>query len=206
MVQIIQQREPSLRDSNPDEIEIDFETLRGSTLRELEKYVAECLRKKPGRKKGELKNKLLPKSTKGPDDQKAKTLEQRSEQNEVAKKGKKGMSELLKFHDLEQRVTLVDASIQKQIHVLAYNRTNASAFIDISLSKMYIALITYQQILIHFQTQKSQIVSALAVQDLATLAVALILTLAAQIVVVNQNPEIQIQHPKRCNLHLMTEV
>ena len=46
-MQIIQTREPSLRDSNPDEIEIDFETLKPSTLRELEAYVASCLRKKP---------------------------------------------------------------------------------------------------------------------------------------------------------------
>ncbi len=47
VVHIIQSREPSLRDSNPDEIEIDFETLKPSTLRELEGYVASCLRKKP---------------------------------------------------------------------------------------------------------------------------------------------------------------
>nr|XP_027211850.1 bromodomain-containing protein 3-like isoform X1 [Penaeus vannamei] len=47
VVHIIQTREPSLRDSNPDEIEIDFETLKPSTLRELEAYVASCLRKKP---------------------------------------------------------------------------------------------------------------------------------------------------------------
>ena len=47
VVFIIQSREPSLRDSNPDEIEIDFETLKPSTLRELESYVASCLRKKP---------------------------------------------------------------------------------------------------------------------------------------------------------------
>ncbi|XP_013778221.1 bromodomain-containing protein 3-like isoform X4 [Limulus polyphemus] len=46
VVHIIQSREPSLRDSNPDEIEIDFETLKPSTLRELEAYVASCLRKK----------------------------------------------------------------------------------------------------------------------------------------------------------------
>ena len=43
MVQIIQSREHSLRETNPDEIEIDFETLKPSTLRELEKYVANCL-------------------------------------------------------------------------------------------------------------------------------------------------------------------
>ncbi|XP_072161767.1 bromodomain-containing protein 2-like isoform X3 [Bemisia tabaci] len=47
VVQIIQSREPSLRDSNPDEIEIDFETLKPSTLRALENAVAFCLRKKP---------------------------------------------------------------------------------------------------------------------------------------------------------------
>ncbi|XP_048114913.1 bromodomain-containing protein 3a isoform X5 [Alosa alosa] len=46
VVHIIQTREPSLRDSNPDEIEIDFETLKPSTLRELEKYVKSCLQKK----------------------------------------------------------------------------------------------------------------------------------------------------------------
>ena len=44
-VQIIQSREPSLRETNPYEIEIDFETLKPSTLRELEKYVATCLTK-----------------------------------------------------------------------------------------------------------------------------------------------------------------
>ncbi|XP_034876032.1 bromodomain testis-specific protein [Mirounga leonina] len=47
VVHIIHSREPSLRNSNPDEIEIDFETLKASTLRELEKYVAACLRKRP---------------------------------------------------------------------------------------------------------------------------------------------------------------
>ena len=47
VVHIIQSREPSLKDSNPDEIEIDFETLKPSTLRELERYVMSCLRKKP---------------------------------------------------------------------------------------------------------------------------------------------------------------
>ncbi|KFW79303.1 Bromodomain testis-specific protein [Manacus vitellinus] len=46
VVHIIQSREPALRNSNPDEIEIDFETLNASTLRELEKYVATCLRKR----------------------------------------------------------------------------------------------------------------------------------------------------------------
>ncbi|XP_054068285.1 bromodomain testis-specific protein [Rissa tridactyla] len=52
VVHIIQSREPSLRNSDPDEIEIDFETLKASTLRELEKYVAICLRKKPRKQQG----------------------------------------------------------------------------------------------------------------------------------------------------------
>ncbi|XP_022084196.1 bromodomain-containing protein 4-like [Acanthaster planci] len=47
VVHIIQSREPALKDSNPDEIEIDFENLKSSTLRELERYVMSCLRKKP---------------------------------------------------------------------------------------------------------------------------------------------------------------
>ena len=53
VVHIIQSREPSLRDSNPEEIEIDFETLKPSTLRELERYVMTCLRKKPRKPYGE---------------------------------------------------------------------------------------------------------------------------------------------------------
>jgi len=50
VVTIIQSREPSLKDSSPDEIEIDFETLKPSTLRELEAYVASCFNKKLPRK------------------------------------------------------------------------------------------------------------------------------------------------------------
>ncbi|NXJ89225.1 BRDT protein, partial [Corythaixoides concolor] len=45
IIHMIQSREPLLRNSNPDKIEIDIETLKASTLRELEKYVAICLRK-----------------------------------------------------------------------------------------------------------------------------------------------------------------
>ncbi|XP_067996603.1 bromodomain testis-specific protein isoform X2 [Melanerpes formicivorus] len=47
VVHIIRSGEPSLRNSDPDEMEIDFETLKSSTLRELQKYVATCLRKRP---------------------------------------------------------------------------------------------------------------------------------------------------------------
>ncbi|VDO10681.1 unnamed protein product [Rodentolepis nana] len=57
VVQIIQQREPSHRDCNPDEIEIDFETLQHSTLRELERYVKAVLQKaKPARKYNKKSN------------------------------------------------------------------------------------------------------------------------------------------------------
>ena len=51
VVDIVDMREPSVRGSNPDELEIDFETLKPSTLRELEKYVASCLRGR-GRPRG----------------------------------------------------------------------------------------------------------------------------------------------------------
>ena len=43
VVAIIQEREPSLRSANADEIEIDFEQLQPATLRELERYVNEIL-------------------------------------------------------------------------------------------------------------------------------------------------------------------
>jgi len=46
VVHIIQSKEPDLKGNNPDEIEIDFETLRPATLRELEKYVNSCVKKK----------------------------------------------------------------------------------------------------------------------------------------------------------------
>ena len=46
VVHIIQSKEPSLKGNNPDEIEIDFETLKPATLRELEKYVNSCVKKK----------------------------------------------------------------------------------------------------------------------------------------------------------------
>merc|ERR1712061_986423 len=60
VVQIIQQREPALRDSNPDEIEIDFETLKPSTLRALEHFVASSLRKKPRKKRADAGQKRGP--------------------------------------------------------------------------------------------------------------------------------------------------
>ncbi|XP_074545780.1 bromodomain-containing protein 3-like isoform X2 [Halichoeres trimaculatus] len=46
VVRIIQTLEPSVCDTNPVEIEIDFEALKPSTLRELQQYVKACLQKK----------------------------------------------------------------------------------------------------------------------------------------------------------------
>ncbi|KAM9735021.1 bromodomain-containing protein 3-like isoform 1-T3 [Menidia menidia] len=46
VVHIIQKREPNTCSGNPDEIEIDFEILKPSTLRELEQYVKSCLYKR----------------------------------------------------------------------------------------------------------------------------------------------------------------
>ncbi|KAJ0057707.1 hypothetical protein NL108_012949 [Boleophthalmus pectinirostris] len=43
VVQIIQKREPSLGQADPDEFEIDFEALQPSTLRKLQRYVRRCL-------------------------------------------------------------------------------------------------------------------------------------------------------------------
>jgi len=60
VVQIIQQREPALRDSNPDEIEIDFETLKTSTLRALEHFVASSLKKEPRKKRSDAGQKRGP--------------------------------------------------------------------------------------------------------------------------------------------------
>ncbi|XP_069497884.1 bromodomain testis-specific protein-like [Ambystoma mexicanum] len=73
VVHIIQSREPSLKDSNPNELEIDFETLKASTLRELERYVCNCLRKK-ARKTGGGK---VPKSKEELQSQKRTLLEKR---------------------------------------------------------------------------------------------------------------------------------
>ncbi|KAM7410570.1 hypothetical protein PAMA_001821 [Pampus argenteus] len=45
LVHIIHARESSLRDSAPEEIEVDFEMLKTSTLRALQTFVAACLKK-----------------------------------------------------------------------------------------------------------------------------------------------------------------
>ncbi|KAM8871727.1 bromodomain-containing protein 3-like [Synchiropus picturatus] len=46
VVEIIQKREPTMRSSDSEEFEIDFEVLKPSTLRELECYVRACLNKR----------------------------------------------------------------------------------------------------------------------------------------------------------------
>ncbi|XP_026882951.2 bromodomain-containing protein 3-like [Electrophorus electricus] len=63
VVHIIQSREPTLKRSNPDEIEIDFETLKPSTLRELQRYVSACLKRK--RTTGEKLSKMKMDSSSG---------------------------------------------------------------------------------------------------------------------------------------------
>ena len=45
LVEIIQAMEPSLRETSPDEIEVDFEALKPSTLRAMKRYVATCRKK-----------------------------------------------------------------------------------------------------------------------------------------------------------------
>uniref|UniRef100_A0A3Q3LQI0 Bromodomain-containing protein 2 n=1 Tax=Mastacembelus armatus TaxID=205130 RepID=A0A3Q3LQI0_9TELE len=51
LVSIIHARESCLRDSTLEEIEVDFEMLKPSTLRDLQKFVATCLRKNVSKKK-----------------------------------------------------------------------------------------------------------------------------------------------------------
>ncbi|XP_062371602.1 bromodomain testis-specific protein isoform X2 [Sardina pilchardus] len=62
VVTIIKAREPALRDTNPEEIEIDFEMLKPSTLRMLEAFVQTCLRKR--RKSSSQKKAAKPKGEK----------------------------------------------------------------------------------------------------------------------------------------------
>ena len=50
VVKIIQAHEPSMKNQKPDEIEIDFATLRNETLRELQKFVRNALNPKNKRK------------------------------------------------------------------------------------------------------------------------------------------------------------
>ncbi|KAM5259572.1 LOW QUALITY PROTEIN: bromodomain-containing protein 3 [Hipposideros larvatus] len=98
VVHIIQSREPSLRDSNPDEIEIDFETLKPTTLRELERYVKSCLQKKQRKPFSTSGKKQAAKSKEELAQEKKKELEKRlqdvsgqlSSNKKPAKKDKAG--------------------------------------------------------------------------------------------------------------------
>jgi len=60
VVQIIQAREPNLRDCNPDEIEIDFQFLKNSTIRALEQFVSQSLQKKPRKKRSDAGQRRKP--------------------------------------------------------------------------------------------------------------------------------------------------
>ncbi|XP_036863654.2 bromodomain-containing protein 3 isoform X3 [Manis javanica] len=95
VVHIIQSREPSLRDSNPDEIEIDFETLKPTTLRELERYVKSCLQKKQRKPFSTSGKKQVAKSKEELAQEKKKELERRlqdvSGQLNNKKPAKKGL-------------------------------------------------------------------------------------------------------------------
>lgn len=52
LVRIIHEREACFRDSTLEEIEVDFEVLKNSTLRELQKYVSSCLKREKLIKQG----------------------------------------------------------------------------------------------------------------------------------------------------------
>ncbi|XP_047624816.1 bromodomain-containing protein 3 isoform X2 [Phacochoerus africanus] len=100
VVHIIQSREPSLRDSNPDEIEIDFETLKPTTLRELERYVKACLQKKQRKPLSTSGKKQAAKSKEELAQEKKKELERRlqdvsgqlSNSKKPAKREKSGLA------------------------------------------------------------------------------------------------------------------
>ncbi|XP_026069646.1 bromodomain testis-specific protein-like isoform X6 [Carassius auratus] len=92
VVNVIKAREPLLRDTDPEEIEIDFETLKPSTLRALECYVVACLRKKTketDKKKLQKKSKIKemdkePKYTNGESNDKKTKIEAEGECKDVS--------------------------------------------------------------------------------------------------------------------------
>uniref|UniRef100_A0A8C2G412 Bromodomain containing 4 n=1 Tax=Cyprinus carpio TaxID=7962 RepID=A0A8C2G412_CYPCA len=103
VVHIIQSREPSLKNSNPDEIEIDFETLKPSTLRELERYVSSCLRKnkKPAEKSMEAMSAAKIKgssSEMGSSSESSSSESEDSETGMASKPKKRGRGEGKKAH------------------------------------------------------------------------------------------------------------
>lgn len=205
-----------MRDSNPDEIEIDFETLRGSTLRELEKYVAECLKKKPGRKAN--KNKLLPKPGREDSSQVKRDLDRKSEAGPTGKqKSKKGMysgaSELVLVAMLTFRgfINVVNG-INLEINIPAHNCTNALALNNSTIIlKLYIVHITHLQILTRFQIRRTYmrtilIVLAPAAQIQVILIALPTLIRAVALAVVSLNQKIPQLPPNHCLYHSMNEV
>ncbi|XP_060775713.1 bromodomain testis-specific protein isoform X3 [Neoarius graeffei] len=84
VVNIIKAREPMLRDTDPEEIEIDFETLKPTTLRALEAFVMTCLRKKPGQK-----------NPRKPKDEKMETEKQKASEDLKPTKKTKAKSECM---------------------------------------------------------------------------------------------------------------
>uniref|UniRef100_W5MBS5 Bromodomain testis associated n=1 Tax=Lepisosteus oculatus TaxID=7918 RepID=W5MBS5_LEPOC len=111
VVNIIQSREPTLRDSNPEEIEIDFETLKPSTLRALERYVMTCLRKRPRKPNLEKKSS---KSQEALQSEKKQELEKRlqhvGERLNPAKKPKSQCEEVAPPKGLQGPSQLSDSS------------------------------------------------------------------------------------------------
>uniref|UniRef100_A0A8C5R340 Bromodomain testis-specific protein n=1 Tax=Leptobrachium leishanense TaxID=445787 RepID=A0A8C5R340_9ANUR len=88
IVHIIQTREPSLKDSNPHEMEIDFETLKPSTLRHLQEYVTTCLRKRPRKSSADKSSKSKEEQAKEKKQELEKRLQNVSGQLTSAKKFK----------------------------------------------------------------------------------------------------------------------
>ncbi|TVK90589.1 Bromodomain testis-specific protein [Bagarius yarrelli] len=85
VVNIIKAREPMLRDTDPEEIEIDFEALKPTTLRALETFVMTCLRKKP--KGPGQKNSQKPKAEKSKELEKQNSSEELNSNKRTKAKG-----------------------------------------------------------------------------------------------------------------------
>ncbi|CAM4812301.1 unnamed protein product [Rotaria magnacalcarata] len=96
VVEIIHRREPSLRDSSPDEMEIDFEMLKPSTLRELEAYVNQVIKRKP-RKQPNTSEKTASKaaaSTANPDKRNLAKAQNAQKKEEIQKRLEKVQTQL----------------------------------------------------------------------------------------------------------------
>ncbi|KAL7891139.1 hypothetical protein AOLI_G00006150 [Acnodon oligacanthus] len=103
VVNIIKAREPTVRDTNPEEIEIDFEILKPSTLRALESFVMTCLRKKP--KKPNQKKSQKPKPEKMKETEKQNVSEELSSTKRTKSKSESG-----ELKDLARSSRLSDSS------------------------------------------------------------------------------------------------